>query len=177
MLGQSVVQLGNFSIKEIAMKRVFTAFVVVVALCSAALSAQAPAAKSPIFGTWKLIPAKSTFSPGPPLKSQVARLEAVDGGMKVAADRVEADGNATHFEWTAKFDGKDYPVKGDAARDAVTVKKIDDYTLEITNKKAGKVTTTIKAVYAKDGKTRMETTTGIDAQGQRVNNMTAWERQ
>ena len=135
------------------MKRAFTAFVVLVTLCSAVLLAQAPAAKSPIFGTWKLIPAKSTFSPGPPLKSQVARLEAVDGGMKVAADRVEADGKATHFEWTAKFDGKDYPVKGDAARDAVTVKKIDDYTLEITNKKAGKVTTTIKAVYAKDGKT------------------------
>jgi len=176
MLRRSVVQLGNFSKKEIAMKRAFTAFVVLVALCSAVLLAQAPA-KSPIFGTWKLIPEKSTFNPGPPLKSQVARLEAVDGGMKVAADRVEADGKATHFEWTAKFDGKDYPVKGDAARDAVTVKKIDGYTLEITNKKGGKITTQIKAVYAKDGKTRMETTTGTDAQGQKVNNITAWERQ
>jgi hypothetical protein len=59
----------------------------------------------------------------------------------------------------------------------VPVKKVDDYNLEITSKKAGKVTTTIKAVYAKDGKTRVETVTGTNAQGQAVNNVTAWDKQ
>src|SRR5437879_1954149 len=84
---------------------------------------------------------------------------------------------AIHVEWTAKFDGKDYPVKGDPARDAVSVKKIDDYTLEITNKKGGEALTTIRAVYARDGKTRTETTTGTNAQGQKVHNVTAWDKQ
>ena len=77
----------------------------------------------------------------------------------------------------AKFDGKDYPVKGDPSRDMVTVKKIDDNNLEITNKKGGKVTTMIKAVYAKDGKSRVETVTGTNAQGQKVNNVTSWDKQ
>jgi hypothetical protein len=130
-----------------------------------------------MLGTWKLDPSKSRYSPGPAPKSQVAKLEEADGGMKVVSDRVEADGKMTHFEYTARFDGKDYPVTGDAGRDAVSVKKIDDYTLEISNKKAGKVTTTIRAVYAKDGKSRTETATGTDAQGRKIENVTQWTKQ
>src|SRR5262249_32132298 len=128
-------------------------------------------------GTWKLDTAKSKYTPGPTPKSQVAMIEIVDGGMKVVSDRVEADGKTTHFEWTAKFDGKDYPVKGDPGRDAVSVKKVDGYTLHISNKKAGNVTTTIPAVYAKDGKSRTETVTGTDAQGKKIENVTQWTKQ
>jgi hypothetical protein len=135
------------------------------------------AAKPAFVGTWKLNVAKSKYSPGPTPKTQTAVIDSVDGGMKVVSDRVEADGKTVHFEWTAKFDGKDYAVKGDPARDTVSVKKIDEYNLEITSKKAGKVTTMIKAVYAKDGKTRVETVTGTNAQGQAVNNVTAWDKQ
>jgi hypothetical protein len=147
----------------------------VVIMCSALLLAQAPAKN--MVGTWKLDIAKSKYSPGPTPKSQIAKLENADGGMKVVSDRVESDGKMTHFEWTAKFDGKDYPVKGDPGRDAVSVKKIDDYTLEMTNKKAGKATTMIKAVYSKDGKSRTETVTGTDAQGKKIKNVTLWDKQ
>jgi hypothetical protein len=144
-------------------------------MCSALLFAQSPAGN--MFGTWKLNVAKSKYTPGPAPKSQIAKLENADGGMKVVSDRVGSDGKTTHFEYTAKFDGKDYPVKGDAARDAVSVKKIDDYTLEITNKKGGKATTMIKAVYSKDGKSRTETVTGTDAEGKKVENVTQWDKQ
>ena len=106
-----------------------------------------------------------------------AELAAVSGGMSVVSDRVEADGQKVHFEWTAMFDSKDYPVKGDPSRDTVSVKKIDDYNIEITNKKSGKVTTTIKAVYEKDGKHRVETVTGMSAQGQVIKNVTSWDKQ
>jgi len=159
------------------MKRISVlATLLLFAFVSIAALAQTPA--KPVFvGTWRLDPAKSKYSPGPTPKSQVAVIDAVDGGMKVVSDRVEADGQKVHFEWTAKFDGKDYPVKGDASRDAVSVKKVDDYNLEITNKKGGKVTTSIKAVYAKNGKSRVETVTGTNAQGQKVNNVTEWTKQ
>lgn len=139
-----------------------------------ALAADGPS--KAMIGTWKLDPAKSKYSGAVP-KSQVAKLDEVDGGLRVVSDRVEADGKNTHFEWTVKFDGKDYPVKGDPGRDTVSVKKIDDYTLEMTNKKAGKVTTTIHAVYSKDGKSRTETATGTDAQGRKVENVTQWTKQ
>jgi len=147
-------------------------------LASASIALVAQKSSKPVFvGTWKLNAAQSTYTPGPAPKSQIAIIDAVDGGMKVVSDRVEADGQKVHFEWTAKFDGKDYPVTGDSSRDSVSVKKIDDYNLEITNKKAGKVTTTIKAVYAKEGKSRVETVTGTSAQGQKINNVTNWDKQ
>jgi len=145
--------------------------------CGAALARTQTSPKPVFVGTWKLNVAKSTYSPGPTPKSQTAILASVDGGMKVVSDRVEADGQKVHFEWTAKFDGKDYPVTGDPSRDFVSVKKIDDYNLEITNKKSGKITTTIKAVYAKDGKTRVETVTGASAQGQTIKNVTSWDKE
>jgi hypothetical protein len=144
-------------------------------VCSLMVLADGPS--KTMLGTWKLDPSKSRYSPGPAPKSQVAKLEEAEGSMKVVSDRVEADGKMTHFEYTARFDGKDYPVKGDAGRDAVSVKKLDDYTLEISNKKAGKVTTTIRAVYAKDGKSRTETATGTDAQGRKIENVTQWTKQ
>jgi len=49
-----------------------------------------------------------------------------------------ADGSMTHWDFTAKFDGKDYPITGDPDRDMASVKKVDDFTLEVVNKKAGK---------------------------------------
>jgi hypothetical protein len=141
------------------------------------LLAVAAQAADNYLGTWTLNVAKSKYDPGPAPKSQTTKLEAVaGGGMREIGDRVNADGSKTTWEWTAKFDGKDYPVTGDASRDAVSVKKIDDYNLDITNKKGGKVTTSIKAVYAKDGKSRVETVTGTNAQGQKVNNVTEWTK-
>ena len=163
-------------VKENVMRRALMSVCMLLVFCTVIIFAQVPAAKN-MAGTWKLDAAKSKYTPGPTPKSQVATLEAVEGGMKVVSDRVEADGKTTHFEWTAKFDGKDYPVKGDPGRDAVSVKKVDDYTLDITNKKGGKVTTTIHAVYAKDGKSRTETVTGTDAEGKKIENVTQWTKQ
>ena len=159
------------------MRRALIAFGVFFMLGSVVQFAQVARAGNPMLGTWKLDPANSKFSPGPALKGQTATLDAVDGGMKVVADRIEADGTRTHFEWTAKFDGKDYPVKGDPGRDVVSVRKIDDYTLEITNKKAGNVISLLRAVYARDGKSRTETTTGTNPQGQKIENVTVWSKQ
>ena len=159
------------------MKRISILSILLFLILGSIMTFAQTAAKPAFVGTWKLNVAKSKYSPGPTPKTQTAVIDSVDGGMKVVSDRVEADGKTVHFEWTAKFDGKDYAVKGDPARDTVSVKKIDEYNLEITSKKAGKVTTMIKAIYAKDGKTRVETVTGTNAQGQAVNNVTAWDKQ
>jgi hypothetical protein len=98
-------------------------------------------------------------------------------GISAVADRVEADGKKVHFGVDGTFDQKDRPVIGDPARDTVSVRKIDDYTIEVTNKKAGNVTTVLRAVYAKDGKSRTETTTGTNLQGKPVKNVTYWTKQ
>ena len=158
------------------MKAFRIAQMAIATVCLLGLSAALYGADNQV-GTWKVNAAKSKFSPGPPLKSQTSKLEAVDGGIKVVSDRTDSDGKAIHFEWTAKYDSKDYPVKGDPARDTVSVRKIDDYNFEVVSKKSGKVTTTNRIAYARDGKSRTETLTGADAQGQKINNVTFWDKQ
>jgi len=128
-------------------------------------------------GNWKVNIAKSKYDPGPaPKGPNYSKLEAMDGGLKFTNDGVNAEGKPTHSEWSGKFDGKDNPVKGDAARDTAALKKIDDHTFEITNKKGGKVVGVIKAVFSRDGKTRTQTGQGTNAQGVKTNNTVVYEK-
>jgi hypothetical protein len=59
----------------------------------------------------------------------------------------------TGESYTAKFDGKDYPVKGDPGSDMVSLKRIDANTFEETFKKNGKVVSVNHFAFAADGKT------------------------
>ena len=61
------------------------------------------------------------------------------------------DGNGTGYD--AQFDGKDYPMVGDVGHTLVSVKHIDDRTIEETDKRDGKVVAVIRVSVAPDGKT------------------------
>jgi hypothetical protein len=129
-------------------------------------------------GTWKLNLAKSKYDPASfAPKSTTAKLEAVADGIKATVDTVDFENKKIHYEFTAKYDGKDYPISGDPTRDSISYKRIDDYTFESVSKKAGKVTVTTRNVYARDGKSRTLTTTGTNDKGQKVNNTTVWDKQ
>jgi hypothetical protein len=55
--------------------------------------------------------------------------------------------------YDAKFDGKEYPVVGDPGHTSVSLKRIDDNTVEETDHRQGKVVDEIRLAAAKDGKT------------------------
>jgi hypothetical protein len=129
-------------------------------------------------GTWKLNVAKSKYNPGPAPKSTSTKREPSGAnGVKYTSDTVTAQGETHHIEYTANYDGKDYPVKGDPTRDMTTLKKLDSHSYEGTSKKAGKVTSTFRAVVSPDGKTMTTTTKGTNAQGQPENNVVVYDRQ
>ena len=138
------------------------------------LSAQA---SDPRIGTWKLNAAKSKYSPGPAPQSLTVKVEPSGQGEKVTAEFVNADGTRTTTEYTANFDGKDYPLIGSKIADAVSLKRIDARTTVRTDKKGGKVAQTLRRVVARDGKTMTVTTKGTNAQGQAVNNVAVFEKQ
>jgi hypothetical protein len=128
-------------------------------------------------GNWKLNLAKSKFDPGPaPKGPNFSKIEATTDGLKFTNTGVNSEGQPTASEWSGKFDGKDNPVKGDPNRDTAALKKINENTIEIVNKKDGKVTTTIRAVFSNDGKTRTQTTTGTNTKGEKVNSLAVYEK-
>ena len=129
-------------------------------------------------GTWKLNQQKSQYDPGPPPRSLTSHVEIMGDTANFTFDGYDSSGKAiSPGEITIRLDGKDYPIEGDPARDTIAMKKIDDYTIEETNKKGGKVTTVTRTVYAKDGKSRTATTTGTTPDGQKVNNVAFFDRQ
>jgi len=127
-------------------------------------------------GTWKLNEAKSTLAPGAGKNSTVVYAPAGDS-IKVTVDGTTADGKPLHNEWTGKFDGKDYPVVGDATQDARAYRKIDDHTVEIDVKKGGKMLVSGRIVISADGKSRVITTSGTDANGKKVTSSGFYDKQ
>jgi hypothetical protein len=127
-------------------------------------------------GTWKLNEGKSTIAPGAP-KNNTVIIAAAGDQMKITVDGVTGDGKPAHNEWTGKYDGKEYPVTGDPTTDARAYKKIDDRTIELTNKKGGKATTTGKIVISADGKSRTVTVAGTSPDGKKVSVNAVYDKQ
>lgn len=144
-----------------------------------ALRAARAAADDPLIGTWKLNVAKSKFTPGPGYKSQTLKYEpSANGGLKLTADIVDAQGKQLHDGYTAVYDGKEYPMTAPSSNaDTVKLERIDAYTTVRTNKKDGKPTMIQKRTVSKDGKTMTVTTTGTDGQGRPLNNTQVYDRQ
>jgi hypothetical protein len=152
------------------------ALVLSAAVLAAALPAVAQS-NDPFVGTWTLNAAKSTYKPGPAPKSITSTYEAAGKGYKVGIKNVSASG-AFEYGYTTNLDGKDSILTGNNPNaDTLIAKRIDARTLESVSRKGGKTTITQRNVVSADGKTRTVTTTGIDAQGQKVHNVAVFERQ
>jgi hypothetical protein len=130
---------------------------------------------NPNMGTWKLNEAKSKFAGK--ARNHTVVYEATGDQTKVTVDGVDESGNAVHSEWTGKFDGKDYPVTGEANSDVRSYRMVNKSTLAITGKKGGKVTLSGRIVVSRDGKTRTVTTTATNAQGKKVTNVAVYDKQ
>ncbi len=127
-------------------------------------------------GTWKLNEAKSKFAPGA-TKNQTVVYQAAGDQVKVTLEGATADGKSVHVEWTGKYDGKFYPVTGDAGVDERAYKQINAHTMEITSKKGGKVVGTTRLVVAADGKSRTVTSSRTNAKGAKVTTVAAYDKE
>ena len=150
--------------------------VILLTLAVLFVSATVCVAQNPHMGTWKLNEAKSKFSPGASKNTTVV-YEAAGDSVKVTVDGVDGDGNPTHNEWTGKFDGKSYPVTGDATSDMRSYRKVNNRTLALTGKKGGKVTLNGRITVSANGKTRTVTTTTTNSKGKKVSTRAVYDKQ
>ena len=152
--------------------------ILVVALLTASLPAIIHAQSDRTIGTWKVNLAKSKYDPGPPPRSETRIYEAFGkDGIKGTFNRVDAAGKPITISYAAQYDGKDYPYMGAPEIDTIVLKRLDGNTTEATLKKNGKVVQTTRSVISTDGKTRTQTVSGVDAKGQKLNNVVVFDRQ
>jgi len=132
-------------------------------------------ASNPLIGTWQFNPAKSTFTGRAP-KGQLRTYAIAGDAEKLTAKGISADGKPTLVRYTARYDGKDYPITGSLGGDIISLKRIDEYTTESTQKRAGKPVIIATRVVSKDGKTLTVTSKGTTAEGEAINNVMVFDR-
>jgi hypothetical protein len=127
----------------------------------------AAAEKEPYVGTWTLDVAKSGKDPGPGLRSATdVNTTTPDGAMRSEQNWVDAEGKAGHAEWTAKFDGKDYPVAGGVPGTTISLKRPDPKKPGVVDwvyKVPGKYTSVGRVVY--EGNVRVNEFTMTETSG------------
>ena len=133
-------------------------------------------AQDAFLGTWKLNKEGSIIPAGAPKNNTVSYMSAGEN-IKVTVDGTDSEGKPVHIEWTGKFDGKDYPVTGDANADAREYTQVNDHLLRYTVKKGGEVTMVGRVGVASDGKTRTVTSADTYAIRQRVSTTSVFEKE
>jgi hypothetical protein len=151
-----------------ARKTLTTALAFTAAAALTILSLRASAAANPFAGKWALNVEKSTFDPGPALKSLTMTItEAGDGALHEVIDYVEGNGSGAvnHLEFTTAVDGKSVPVSGGAEADSVIATYLSPRTIKYVFKKSGKWVETGTFSVSKDGKTMQGPLSGKDTHG------------
>jgi hypothetical protein len=134
-------------------------------------------ATSPQMGTWRLNEAKSKMPAGMGKNTTVVYSAAKKDMTKVMVDGVDKDGKPTHSVWVGKFDGKVYPVKGNLTYNQVMYKMVNDHTNNITTMMNGKMAWSGTITVAKDGKSRVVTMNGTDANGKKFKGKSFYDKQ
>lgn len=133
-------------------------------------------AGDPQAGTWELSLAKSQYNPGPLPRSQTRTYEVAGQQVRSVQKGIDAEGKPTLVQFTANYDGKDYPYSGSPEFDTVALTRVDNFTASFTQKRAGKVALTGTRVISQDGKTMTISGKGTNAKGQPLDIMLVFEK-
>ncbi len=128
-------------------------------------------------GKWTLNANKSVYSPGPPPRAQVRTYSTEGDRFKAVIETTQPLGMRTTAEYTARFDGKDYPLAGNADADTVALTRVDDLTFDATLKRRGKVVTTVRNAISRDGRIMTVTSKGTNARGQPTSSVAVFFKQ
>jgi hypothetical protein len=146
----------------------------VLAIATAAMAAD------PWTGTWKLNPAKSTAPGGRiPHPSSTNIIEIQGETMHLISDQTDTTGKLEHVEYTAKLDGKEYPVKTTPPGPqpyTVSLKIINPRTRDFVEV-IGTFTIKGQDVLSEDGKSFSRIVNSKDAQGHDTSIIQFFEKQ
>jgi hypothetical protein len=122
--------------------------------------------KDLLIGTWVLNFGKSDFKLRNPPTGKTLTFVAADNGFTLKASILNANGGngsmMDRIEFTAKYDGAEYPMPSESPLNGVTLKKIDAAAVEQSGIKRGKIVETVTYRISGAGKVLTVTTVGKD---------------
>jgi hypothetical protein len=145
------------------------------------LSGQTPQGLQLKFGTWKLNIQKSKFAPetSPPQSDTRVYEDGGAGMIRSTHTTVNQQGQEALTTYSAKFDGKEYPVvtRGSNAPASIAFHIIDPYSESFILTRDGKVSTRGTTTISKNGKTLTMILNTINAKGQTSRGISIYEKQ
>jgi hypothetical protein len=135
------------------------------------------AAENPFAGTWKLNAAKSKLAGSGIGPSGGVRVESDGTTYKASVDTTDEKGQPVKFDYETTLDGKPSRVTGSATIDELSLKRVNDHTIDATGKKDGKVIYTDKRTVSKDGKTYTISRTGTSPDGKAIHATIVFDKQ
>jgi hypothetical protein len=133
----------------------------------------------PLIGVWTLDVFKSTYYTGEPPLRRTITFEAATDGIKQTMETTRQGFNISEtvkVEYTAKLDGKDYPIKN-SGLDTVALKRINPTTVERSGKIKDKVTETATMKLSNNGRTLTIVTKGVTDTGAEYSRDEVFNRQ
>jgi len=109
-------------------------------------------------GAWTLNRAKSTFSDAVPYR-RVVKFEVVGDAIKETTYTLSTNRQSVLVAYTARLDSNDYPISNSILT-TVSLKRVDDRTVERTGKIQGQVVETETRTVSDNGKVLTVTTKG-----------------
>jgi hypothetical protein len=157
----------------------FLKMLVVGTILAAGCGMAAGAAESPdpVVGTWALNLAKSKFPQGTAPQSQTRVYTQSADGTSLNVTGVSADGTAMSQKSTFKYDGKEYPFSGSQDWDGISLRKVNNSTVNSTLKLGGKPVGTAVRSISDHGKTLTLTTNAKNTKGKRYHAIAVFDRQ
>ncbi len=153
-------------------------FITIVFLLAAVAMIAMPA--DPWSGTWKLNAAKSKAPGGRlPHPSSTNIIEIQGETMHLISDQTDTAGKMEHVEYTAKLDGKEYPVKVTSPGPqpyTISLKRINPRTREFVEV-IGTFTIKGQDVLSQDGKSFSRVVNSKDASGKDTSIIQFFEKQ
>ena len=149
---------------------------IALAVASAALVAQTV---DQLIGVWNCDVFKSTYTTGQPPVRRTITFAAVGDSLHFTQETTNEGFNTSDtikLEYTAKIDGKDYPISN-SALDTVALKRIDATTIERTGKVKGMPTETAVMKFANRNRTMTITTNGTTDTGARYSRIEVFNKQ
>jgi hypothetical protein len=135
---------------------------------------------NPWNGTWELNAARSKAPGGQIPHPSSTNIIEIDGEtMRLVADHTDASGNPEHVEYTAKLDGKEYPVEATPAGPqpyTISLKETDPRTREFVEV-IGTFTIRGRDVLSEDGKSFSRIVNSEDAEGNDTSVIQFFEKQ
>ena len=127
-------------------------------------------------GTWRFIPAESTYQSAPAPKESKRQWIPDGDGVKFLHDGINADGKPFHTEFRAAYDRKPVPFVGGTLYDAVALFSKGPRKVEQVFTLKGKVTVKAVRTISKDGKKMTIDSRGSRADGTKFKNILVYER-